>query len=416
MRPISPSLPVVLRLRLIPIVATALSLGLPATPAAAEFAIPDYELVHNAPAGTTLATPDLRDAATVWCDMIGRARHEIDFEQFYVAGKPGEALDRVIAAMEAAGRRGVRIRFLMERKGLSESDAATIERLKRIPNLDFRLLAWSDVSGSGIIHAKFFMVDGHEAYVGSQNFDWRSLNQIDETGLRVTDAVMIGQMQRIFEQDWRAQAVLAAGGHVPPLRSADPAPIDGRAFLVASPNAFDPPDVGDSQASLVKLIAAARHDIRVEVMEYGTTAFGGGEYHVIDDALRAAARRGVRVRLMVADWDLTPSRLPGLIALASVPNVEIRVSRIPQPPSGFIPYARVSHTKVMTIDGGLAWIGTSNWEGGYLDTSRNLEVVLRDRAMADRVSALQEQMWTSPYAMSLADARKLPPVHPGGQG
>lgn len=392
-------------------------LALFATPAFAQSGrdiVPGYELVHNAPAGTTLVTPDLRDAATVWCDMIGRARHTIDFEQFYVFNQPGEALDAVIAAMEAAGRRGVHLRFLMERKGLPISDPATIERLKRIPNLDFRLLAWSDVAGSGIIHAKFFLVDGREAYVGSQNFDWRSLTQIDETGLRVTDRTTVGQMQRIFEQDWQAQGVIAAGQRVASLRSDDPAPITGRAFLVASPNAYDPAGVGDSQASLVKLIAAARHDVRVEVMEYGTTAFGGGAYHVIDDALRAAAQRGVQVRLMIADWDLTPARLPGLVSLAAVPNVEIRVSHIPQAASGFIPYARVSHTKVMTIDSEVAWIGTSNWEGGYMDTSRNLELVFRDRAMAARVGALQAQMWTSPYAMPLADALKLPAARPGG--
>ena len=394
--------------------ALALLVAAAPVPAMARFAIPGFELVHNAPAGTSLATPDLRDAQTVWCDMIDHARHEIDLEQFYVSGKPGSALDPVIAALDAAGRRGVRIRFLMERKGLSDSDTATIARLKAIPNLDFRLIAWSDVDGSGIIHAKFITVDGRDGYVGSQNFDWRSLSEIDETGLHVTAAAMVGEMQRIFDQDWDAQALIAAGQKVPPLRTDGDAPTQGDALLVASPNAFDPPGVGDSQATLVKLIGAAKHDIRVEVMEYSTTAFGGGAYHIIDDALRAAARRGVKVRLAIADWDLTPQRLPGLISLSRVPNVEIRVARIPQAASGFIPYARVVHTKIMTIDGRLAWIGTSNWEGGYLDNSRNLEVVLRNPAMAARVGALETQLWTSPDAMPLAAALKRPPVKPGG--
>jgi hypothetical protein len=64
----------------------------------------------------------------------------VDFEQFYVAGGGGTALDRVITAMEAAGKRGVRIRFLMEQKGVAMSDEATLNRLKAIPNLTFRLL------------------------------------------------------------------------------------------------------------------------------------------------------------------------------------------------------------------------------------------------------------------------------------
>nr|WP_246587098.1 phospholipase D-like domain-containing protein [Stakelama flava] len=346
--------------------------------------------------------------------MINGAKHDIAIEQFYVAGKHGEALDAVIEALRSAGQRGVHIRFLMEKKGEALSEPATIDRLKSIPNLSFRTIAWADVAGSGIIHAKFFIVDARAAYIGSQNFDWRSLSQIDETGLRITQSRIVHQLQAIFEQDWQAQERIAHGKSVPPLRNFGYAPTAGHALLVASPNTYDPRGIGDSQATLVRLIGAAKREIAIEVMEYSTTAFGGGEYHVIDDALRAAAKRGVKVRLMIADWALTDQRLPGLISLAAVPGVEIRVASIPQPDSGAIPYARVVHTKVMTIDESIAWIGTSNWEGGYLDTSRNVEVVLHDAKMAARVRALENRLWTSDYASSLAEARRRPPVHPGG--
>lgn len=385
------------------------SLSVAPQSALAKFAVAGFELVHNAPAETTLVTPDLRDAAAVWCDMIGHAQHEIVLEQYYVAGKKGSALDRVIAALEAAGRRGVRIRFLMEAKGIANSDQETIARLRAIPHLEFRTLAWSDVNGSGIIHAKFIVVDGRDAYVGSQNFDWRSLEQIDETGLRISRPTIVQQLGRLFEQDWRAQAIIAGGGRIPPRRVSASAVPTGDALLVASPNAYDPNGVADSQAALVRLIGAARRDIRIEVMQYSTTAFGGGSYTIIDDALRAAARRGVHVRLMVADWAMTAARLPGLVSLATLPNVEIRVARIPQLASGPIPYARVVHTKTMTVDGEIAWIGTSNWEGGYLDTSRNVELVLRSRPIATRLAAMQDQAWTSQYAMSLAEAQRLVP-------
>jgi len=152
--------------------ALALAL-LPSGAATAQFRIPGFELVHNAPVETTLATPDLRGPVTVWCEMFGRARRSIDLEQFYVSGRPGESLDTVIGCLEAAGRRGVRIRFLMEQNGLSASDTATIDRLKAIRNLEFRMLRWATVFGTGIIHAKFFIVDGRAAFLGSHNFDWR---------------------------------------------------------------------------------------------------------------------------------------------------------------------------------------------------------------------------------------------------
>lgn len=386
---------------------------LPVETAHAQFGIPGFELVHNAPVETNLANPDLRDPVTVWCEMIDAARHSIDIEQYYASGSAGEPLDKVIESLEAAGRRGVHIRFLMETKGLSASDSATIDRLKNIPNLEYRMLSWAEVNGSGIIHAKFFLVDKRSAFVGSHNFDWRALKHIDETGLRITHSVVVDQMQRIFEHDWRAAALRAEGRPVPALRSQVYASVRGRAFLVASPNAYDPADVGDSQSALVKLIAEARREIRIEVMNYAPLQFGGGTYTVIDDALRAAAGRGVRVRLLVADWNLSPFKVPGLESLAAVPNVEIRVSKIPTASTGLIPYARVVHTKIMAIDGEIAWVGTSNWEGGYLDTSRNLEVVMRNRKMAKRLAALQKQLWDSPYAKPLADAiRALPPRPP----
>jgi len=86
----------------------------------------------------------------------------------------------------------------------------TIERLQKIPNLEFRFIEFGKLGGNGIIHAKYFVVDGNSAYVGSQNFDWRSFSQIHETGLRISDAGMAHQLQAIFEQDWQAQALIAA--------------------------------------------------------------------------------------------------------------------------------------------------------------------------------------------------------------
>lgn len=390
---------------LVPALALA---ALPACAAQAQFGIPGFELVHTSPVETTLSTPDLRDPVTVWCEMFDHAQHSIDLEQYYVSGQAGEPLDTVLASLEAAGKRGVKIRFLMEAKGMSASDTATLDRLKAIPNLEFRMLDWSKVNGSGIIHAKFIVVDGQVGFVGSQNFDWRALKHIDETGLRITEPKIVGQLGQIFAQDWGAAALVAEGKPVPKLRSDDYAPMDARTFLVASPNDFDPAGIGDSQQTLVNLIGAAKRDVFVEVMEYSPTAFGGGTYTVIDDALRAAAARGVKVKLEIADWNMSPYKIPLLDSLAAVPNVEIRVAAIPPASTGFIPFARVVHTKVMTIDGEIAWVGTSNWEGGYLDDSRNVEIVLRDKTMAQRLAAQQEQLWNSAYSKPFAEAKLIP--------
>ncbi|TFW18480.1 phospholipase, partial [Massilia arenosa] len=191
--------------------AVLVALGLQAGAAHADFTIPGFELVQTAPIETTLVNSDLRDPVTVFCEMFDAAKHEIVIGQFYTASRPGTPFEKVLERLEAAGQRGVKIRFLLEQRGIAISEAATIERLRRIPNLDLRVLEYGKLTGGGIIHAKYVVVDARTAFIGSQNFDWRSFTHIHETGLRITDPAVVGQVQAVFEQDWRAQAQLAAG-------------------------------------------------------------------------------------------------------------------------------------------------------------------------------------------------------------
>lgn len=382
-------------------------------PAKADFTIPGFELVYTTPAETTLVNPDLRDPVTVWCEMLDAAKTDIDIAQFYVAGKKGEALDKVIAHLAAAGERGVKIRFLMEEKGKSASEMASIERLKNIPHLDFRFMEFGKLRGQGIIHAKYMVVDKTVAYVGSQNFDWRSLSHIHETGLRISDVAMVRQLHSIFDIDWQAQTLLTEGKAVPALnQSVVLADQSQSAYLVASPNAFNPSGVGDSESELVRLLAAATSEVRITLLDYVPLSYAPGRkrpyYAVIDNAIRAALARGVRVRLMVSNWNTEEPAIHHLKSLALLPGMEIRIVTLPQTSSGFIPFARVVHSKTMSIDGKLAWIGTSNWSGGYLDNSRNLEIVLRNEAMAKRLADLHEQTWQSPYAQPLEIQKNYP--------
>lgn len=382
--------------------------------ARAEFVIPGFELVHTAPIDTDLPTPDLRESDAVWSELFDAAREQIVIAQFYAGSKAGSRFDTVIEHLEAAGRRGVHIRFLMEEKGKPISDMETIARLQRIPNLEFRYLEYAKLSENGIIHAKYLVVDGKTAFLGSQNFDWRSFAHIHETGMRITDATIAGQMQAIFEYDWHAQALLARGLPVPPAHAADAlAPAhDPDAYLVASPYANDPAGVADSQAELVKLLGQAKHDVEVQLLDYAPLGYGPNHtrpyYAVIDDALRAAVSRGVHVKLMVSHWNTEAPVIAYLQSLAVLPGMEIRIVTLPEARSGFIPFARVIHTKTMIVDGEVAWIGTSNWAGGYLDHSRNLELVLRNRAMAERLHALHAQTWNSPYAKPVDVLRVYP--------
>ena len=379
----------------------------------ADFTIPGFELVHTSPVETTLTNPDLREPVAVWTELFDGAKKEIVIAQFYAVSKSGTAFEKVLASLTAAGQRGVKIRFLLDQKGVGLSEAATIAQIKAIPNLDLRLIDFNKITGNGIVHAKYLAVDGQVAYIGSQNFDWRSFEHIHETGLKITEPAMVSQVQAIFEQDWQAQALTSQGSRATVLNSkVVPANYAQNAFLLASPNAYNPAGVGDSETGLPALLAEAKSEVRIQLLDYAPLSYGPNRtrpyYAVIDNAVRTAAQRGVKIKLMVSAWNTEAPAIAYLKSLALVPNVEIRIVTLPTASTGFIPFARVIHSKTMSIDGKLAWVGTSNWAGGYFDLSRNLEVVLRNDAMAQRIVALHEQTWSSAYAQPIDINKQYP--------
>lgn len=384
---------------------------------ASGYRIPGYELVYDAPVETTLTAPDLRPSDAVWISLFDNAQNTIELGQFYVANQAGTRFDTVLQHLRAAGERGVRIRLLLEEKGLKISTLDTLEQLKTIPNLELRVIPFERLSG-GIVHAKYLLVDGKQAYMGSQNLDWRALEHIHETGLLIDDPRVVTQISAIFEQDWQAQARLTQGETVAPLPAAtQPADRSGN-YLVASPKAFNPVGVVDSEEELPRLLAEAQQLVRIQVMDYVPLSYGPDKtrpyYAVIDNAIRTAAARGVQIELMVSEWSTKMPNIAYLKSLAVLPNIQIKTVSIPQTSGGFIPFARVVHSKIMTIDGKKTWIGTSNWSGGYLDNSRNLEMVIQNPAMAQRVDMLYTQLWNSEYAHPLRIDYDYPRPDPGG--
>jgi phosphatidylserine/phosphatidylglycerophosphate/cardiolipin synthase-like enzyme len=283
-----------------------------------------------------------------------------------------------------------------------------------------RTLDYRQLTGDGIIHAKYLVVDGKAAFIGSQNFDWRAFTHIHETGLLVTDPAIVAQVLAIFEQDWKARALLAEGRAVPHIGKVLPLAANlPAAQLLASPFNYNPPGVGDSESALPQLLAKAESEVRIQLLDYAPLAYkpsGPRSYYpAIDNALRSAAARGVKIKLAVSHWNTEKPAIAWLKSLALVPNVEVRIVTLPQASSGPIPFARVIHSKIMAIDGKLAWVGTSNWAGGYMDKSRNLEVVVRNEKLAQRIAAMQEQVWSSAYAAPLDIMKDYPKPNKGAE-
>ncbi len=363
---------------------------------------PPVELVETWPVETDLDSPGIPDAHRVWPDLIDHARETLDVAQFYLSDSPGGRLEPVLAALRRAAWRGVRVRLLVDAKFHGKYPLPA-DALDLWPNVEVRRLDLRP--RGGVMHAKYFVVDGRELFVGSQNWDWRSLEHIHELGLRARDRKLAGVFSRFFARDWAA-----AGGEPAPRESASVAsgpppvtkdPTEERIDAAASPPDDLPPGVAWDLPGLVRLLDEATRTLDLELLSYRTRTSNGGRWTVLDDALRRAAGRGVRLRILVSSWAVRGDGGRDLAALAAVPGVAVRVLEVPESRRGPIPFARVAHAKYLVVDGRRAWLGTSNWEKSYFHASRNASLFLGDPALVAQMAAFFTRAWDSPLARPL---------------
>jgi phosphatidylserine/phosphatidylglycerophosphate/cardiolipin synthase-like enzyme len=375
----------------------------------------EIELVESAPIETTLDHPDLRNASVVWPEMIDRAKRTLDFSEFYASEADGAAattslLRPVIEAIERAVARGVRVRFLVDALFASEY-GATLDRL-RAAGVSVRILDAAARYG-GVQHAKYFVVDGEESFVGSQNFDWRALAHIQEIGVRLRSIPLAGALLDVFETDWTlADAATPSSTRTrahPPKASAK-ARTGEVVTLWADPKGWLPDEASWDLDGIIALIDRAQASVDVQVLLYSTQNRDKTAFPTLDEALRRAAARGVRVRLLVSHWGAREGRdaRASIEAISKVPNVNVKVLTVPPWSGGEIPFARVAHAKYMVVDDRVAWIGTSNWEGDYFLKSRNVAVVAEGGDLAPRLRRVFDDGWSSAYATPLASYASPP--------
>ncbi|XP_023561482.1 phospholipase D4 isoform X3 [Octodon degus] len=284
----------------------------------------------------------------------------------------------------------------------------------------------------GILHSKFWVVDGRHIYVGSANMDWRSLTQVKELGAIIYNCSSLAQdLEKTFQTYWvlgAPHAILPKiwpqnfSTHINrfwPFRGL----FDGMpttAYFSASPPALCPHGRTQDLDSVLAVMEDAREFLYVAVMEYfPTTRFRrpARYWPVLDNALRAAAfGQGVRVRLLVSCWLHTdPTMFPYLRSLQAFSNpsagvsVDVKVFIVPIGNHSNIPFSRVSHSKYVVTEK-TAYIGTSNWSEDYFSSTSGVGLVLHQRAPQGRLGPppVQEQLrqlferdWHSRYAVGL---------------
>lgn len=373
---------------------------------------------ESVPVETTLDLPDIEQAADLWPQAIAAASHSIRVASFYYsrigdgkdaaapAGTPDRLLPSIEALQTAAGR-GVSVHVLADKKFMSNYPEVP-HMMDETPGAEARILDAGHLWG-GVLHAKYMLLDDDTFYVGSQNWDWRALDQIHELGVLVKQPDLAAKLGEIYDQDWKlaadpdafvasqpTEAVDLFAQPGVPLKTPDGALVQG--IIAASPRRALPADVPWDLPLLVDMIDSARDSVHLQLLSYGVTDREGRLFDELDRALRRAAVRRVEVRIILSNWSKSRYKLPWIKSLAVLPHIEVRFTNIPPYSKGMIPFARVEHAKYLTVDGKGLWLGTSNWARDYFYNSRNISLFFLGEgapAVPDRFFNLS---WHSEYA------------------
>ena len=375
---------------------------------------PPVELVETRPVETTLGNPTLPSATETWISLIHSARHTIDLEEFYLSTWPEEPLDGVLGALGSAVQRGVKIRLLLDAR-MYRTYPRVADSLAKVPGWSVRLVPWARIAG-GVQHSKYFVVDRTTSFVGSQNLDWRALKHIHELGVRIRDPRVATELEHVFEMDWaegypvdgepdttrvvRASAVAHAPGMLP-FRIVQSPGDTVLTWIGWTPRKFCPDTTWWDRDRIIAMLDAARRTVVVQSLTYGTEGYGEHD-DALDQALRRAAARGVRVRLIISDWEMGSRGMGDLQALSKVPNVEVKLGTVPPWSGGYIPFGRVEHCKYAVVDSLWTWVGTSNWEPSYFTSNRNIGITMKNRPIALSASRIFEASWVAPGAHPIA--------------
>ncbi|MEM9695832.1 MAG: phospholipase D-like domain-containing protein, partial [Myxococcota bacterium] len=312
----------------------------------------------------------------------------------------------VLNALRRAHARGVRVRALFD-IAFADRNADSLERL--LPyGVEVQLTrAWK--SGGGVQHAKYMVVDGERLYLGSANFDWRSLAHIHEWGALIENRAMASGLMAVFEHDWAHRDEERGAGFDPGDTWSPWARLrDGTTVkLLVSPGTEVAPRYREIEV-LDAMLGQAQRTLFVQLLNYDAAYRDGSPWPLLDRALRAAAARGVRVELLLSHWQA--KNMDAVQSLQRVEGVDVRLATIPEATTGFIPYARVIHAKFAVVDGERGWVGTSNWKGDYFERGRNLALHLVGPAAAALNDTFRKG-FDGPYAEPVDPDRNYVPAN-----
>jgi len=390
------------------------------------------QLVESIPEGLVFnSTVKHLSTHAAWSQLLGLAKKEVLLAGMYWTLKgstlypdPSDwAGEDIFQKLHEAAKSGISLKIAQNAAAPGKSPET--EELAKA-GAEVRGVNFTALMGAGILHTKLWVVDGRHFYVGSANFDWRSLTQVKEVGVLVTDCpCLAADMEKIWAVYWALGGATSLPSSWPAELSTSynadsplTLPSLPEVFLSSSPAPFCPSGREVDITAIIKAIDSAEEFVEIAVMDYIPATLYTHPmkfWPKIDDALRRAAiNRGVRVRLLTSHWAHTrPAIARFLRSLADLSgsnpkvDIEVKVFTVPSftPAQEKIPFARVNHNKYMVTDK-QGYIGTSNWSGDYFISTGGVGFVFTGD-LRKQLASIFERDWTSSYAAPLPPPKKV---------
>lgn len=288
--------------------------------------------------GRLFVEPD--DGVQPVIQFIGRTQRTLDVAMYLLSDH------QILTALENAPRRGVKVRVLLEEHpyGTGPGNSAVANRLKGAG----LQVAWSPATFR-LSHDKYAIADGKIALIGTANWTFSAFRNNREYLVEDSNPTDVGQLAALFIGDWNRTTVDSTGSN-----------------LVVSPS--------NARADFEGLIGTARKSLDLEAEELQDPR--------IEDALIAAAGRGVEVRVILplptSGTDANASGRERLIAGG------VQVHRLRSP---------YVHAKDILVDQTEGFIGSENISTASLDANREVGLVISDPSAIQALESTFNRDW-----------------------
>jgi cardiolipin synthase len=304
---------------------------------------------------------------------INGAQRRVAFETYIY--EDGDVGARFTSALEAAARRGVQVNLVIDAMGSTVPDEWKTRLLDAGAKVGtFGQPSWYTLEELNYrTHRKILVVDGAIGFTGGVGLadHWLGHAQ-DKDHWRDTMVRIEGPVARLMEGAFNENFIESMRPVTPmvdPPHLVPPTAQDAAMVLRSSPTGGS----NDMKRLYLLSIAAARHTLAI-----------CSPYFLIDEssdyALAQAARRGVKVRVLV-EGDLTDAKPVKYAGRAYYDRLLAEGIEI------YEYQTTMMHTKAMIIDGVWSIFGSANFDNRSLELNDEMNVAVRDPSLAARLLA-----------------------------